>query len=257
MDMPKKTETDKVPPCPYCAEPALLDAPREKPTEETYPVPNSGGRFWRKGGPPSVLHAFSYGKRWVADVPTEHFARFFVDFSVRIVGVEASFFLPSPGNPPAPFSNHILTLLRSRRPLVPPPAKSSNPHAAYILFSGCVIEHEGGGVEVRAHWWPSHGWIIDQRVRLTASDPAERNAQLEHAYTALDFFLLETRGAPKITETALATALAELGPDATQVATANSMGVSESALEKWRQRQGIKTWQEVVEKFLPDAVIKS
>jgi hypothetical protein len=119
-----------------------------------------------------------------------------------------------------------------------------------------VIEHKGGGVEVRAHWWPSHEWIINQRVTLTASDPAERNTQLERAYTALDFFLLESRGASKITEAALAEALAELGPDATQVAVANKMGVSESALEKWRQRQGIKTWQEVVNKFLLDAVTK-
>ncbi|HEX8352822.1 MAG TPA: hypothetical protein VF611_07985 [Pyrinomonadaceae bacterium] len=254
--MPKKAK-EKVAPCPYCADPALLDAPKGKPDEKTYPVLHSGGRFWRKEGAPSVVDAFSYGRRWVAPVPSEYFAPAFSGFSARVVGVEAGFFIPDPGRPPAPFGNHILMLLRDRLPLVPPPAESSNPQAAYIIFSGCVIEHEAGGVEVRAHWWPSHGWIINQRVTLTASDPAERNAQLGHAYTALDFFLLETRGAPKITEAALAQALVELGPDATQVAAANNMGVSESALEKWRQRQGIKTWQEVIDKFMSDAVIKS
>lgn len=254
--MPKGKEY-KIPPCPYCADPALLDAPKGKPTEETHPVPHGGGRFWGKAGSPSILHAHNYGARWVAPVPSKYFAPPFSDFSARVVGVEAGFFIPDPGRPPAPFGNHLLMLLRDRRPLVPPPGKSSNPQAAYIIFSACVIEHEGGGVEVRAHWWPSHGWIINQRVTLSASDPTERNAQLEHAYKALDFFLLETRGAPKITEAALAQALAELGPDATQIATANHLGVSESALEKWRQRQGVKTWQEVVNKFSMAAVIKS
>jgi hypothetical protein len=181
----------------------------------------------------------------VADVPTENFNGMFADFSVRVVGVEAGFFLL--GQLPAPFSNHILTLLRSRRPLVPPPAKSSSPNAAYIIFSGCVIEHEGGGVEVRAHWWPSHGWIINQRVTLTASDPFKRNEQLEHAYTALDFFLLETRGAPKIDE-ADVRRLFERGTP-TQEQAAETLGVTVRGLDKWRKKRGFETWRAMVEHY--------
>lgn len=245
-----KKATEKVAPCPYCADPTLLDPPKGKRGEETYPVPNSGGRFWRKSGPPSILHAYSYGKRWVAEVPPGYFGKSFEGFKARSVGVEIGFFVL--GQPPAPFSNHILTHLRKRLPLVPSPARGSLPTVAYVLFSGVVIEHEGEGVEVRAHWWPSHGWIINQRVTLTASDPAERNAQLEHAYTALDFFLLETRGAPKITTAQVKEALSELGGAATQRDVAAKLGVTEQGLDKWRGKQGYDSWHELVAQMIPD-----
>lgn len=244
--MPKKTET-KVPPCPYCSDSTLLDAPKGEPGDETYPVPNSGGRFWRKSGPPSLLHAFNYGKRWVADVPPEYFSASLADFTARSVGVEIGFFLPEGMSPPPPFSNHISTHLRQRRPLVPAPHVGAAPTVAYILFSGCVVQHESG-VEVRAHWWPSHGWIINQRVKLTASDPSERNAQLERAHTALNFFLLETRGAAKITRNALFRTLDKLGAEATQAAVAAKIGVTPNALHLYVKRT-YGGWEKAKEQY--------
>jgi hypothetical protein len=240
--------------CPYCADPTLLDAPEGEPGEETYPVPHGGGRFWRKSGAPSILHGFSFGARWVADVPSEYFSKMFADFSVRIVGVEIGFFLPGFVEPPPPFSNHLLMHLRGRLPFVPAPAKGSAPTVAYILFSGCVINHENGGVEVRAHWWPSHGWIIHQQVALTASDPVERNAQLEHAYKALDFFLLETRGAPKVKDADVFQTIKALGQGATQAEVAKQLGVGKSTIGDWLKRNDWK-WNELKRRYLGGEIL--
>lgn len=252
--MPKKTE-NKVPPCPYCADLMLLDALKGKPTERTYLTPNFAGRFWRKGSQLSVLDAFNYGARWVADVPPGNFAEGFDGFAARIIGVEIGFFLPdTQPNPPAPFSGHILTHLQKRLPFVKAPAPGGLPSVAYILFSGCVIEHESGAVEVRAHWWPSHGWLINQRLTLTASDPAERNAQLEYARTALDFFQLEARGSQKIKDADLFNAIKSFGAEATQAKVAERLGVSDRAVRDWVKRTG-RTWGELKRDYLSGQIV--
>jgi len=81
--------------------------------------------------------------------------------------------------------------------------------------------------------------------------PSAENDDFKIAKDVMEFFWVETRGGAKITEREIRTALAKLGDKATQVATASAMNVSESALEKWRQRQGISTWQNVVKRYKP------
>jgi hypothetical protein len=73
---------------------------------------------------------------------------------------------------------------------------------------------------------------------------------VEGAQIALEFFQPETRGAVKtITDERLKDVLSDLGKGATQVAAAAALKVSQTALEKWRRRQGFKTWREVVNRY--------
>lgn len=240
-------------PCPYCADPALLDAPKGEPDEETSLIPNGGGRFWAEGEPSRPLTALSYGKRWTAKVPPKYFNKRLAGFSTRVVGVEIGFFLPL-ATPPPPFSGHVLTHLRTRQPHVRPPAKSSGPMVAYVLFSGVVIEHAQGGAEVRAHWWPSHGWRVELRTDLTTDTAEARNAQLQTALDALEFFRLEARGSQKIKAEEFFRAVKALGPKATQTLVAERLGVSDRAVRDWVKREGW-TWGKLKRDYLRGEVV--
>jgi hypothetical protein len=68
--------------------------------------------------------------------------------------------------------------------------------------------------------------------------------------TSCAFFQRETRGAEKkITDERLKRVLSKLGNSATQVSAAKELKVSETALEKWRRRQGIESWRDVVSRY--------
>jgi DNA-binding transcriptional regulator YdaS (Cro superfamily) len=225
-----KKKQPVVMPCPYCADPALLDAPKGK-GGPAIPVSPADWRIWR--GQVPLLGARAYSVRFVADVPAKHLAEKFAGFSARLVGVNVGRGFNSTAAPPM-FDYQILGAIDSI-------VEGLN------LFSAWAVE--GRGVETRAHWWPTHETIINQRVTLAAKDAAGRNAQLEHACAALDFFAVERRGQGKITEAAVRNAVKRIGPSATQVQAAKALGVSESAIEKWRQRRRISSWGEVVKTF--------
>jgi len=221
--MSKKTT---IPPCPYCADPALLDAPKGKGGLEM-PVVPKGERFWRSG-PPSLLTARQYGARFVAPVTAEQIDERFAAFTVRLVGVNVGWGFKSPLPPPM-FDYQICGSVDSV-------------HAGLTLFSAWVAE--GYGVETRAHWWPTHETIINQRLALSAKDPAGRNAELEAARLALSFFELETRGAPKIDAAKVTQAIRSQGQRATQKKVAQAVGAADRTLRDWLVRNG-KTWKEL------------
>jgi hypothetical protein len=220
--MSKKTT---IPPCPYCADPALLDAPKGKGGPELSVSPGDW-RIWRRGAP--YLEAKIYGPRFVAVVPAKHLAEKFAGFSARLVGVNVGLGFNSTAAPPM-FDYQILGAIDSI-------VEGSN------LFSAWVVED--GEVETRAHWWPTHGTIINQRAELTAVDLAERNAELEAARLALSFFELETRGAPKIDAAKVTQAIRSQGQRATQKKVAQAVGAADRTLRDWLVRNG-KTWKEL------------
>jgi hypothetical protein len=113
----------------------------------------------------------------------------------------------------------------------------------WTLFNGYHVTHVTGWSMIM-HWWPSHNLIFTVRD----FEPTRDFQSLEQF---LKLFKPETRGAPKITEAAIKGAVTKIIPPLkpTQAATAKVLEVSESALEKWRQRNGIKTWKEVVERL--------
>jgi hypothetical protein len=221
----------QIPPCPYCADPALLDAPKGRGGLEM-PVVPKGERFWRSG-PPSLLTARQYGARFVAPVAAEQIDERFAAFTVRLVGVNGGWGFKSPLPPPM-FDYQICGSVDSV-------------HAGLTLFSAWVAE--GYGVETRAHWWPTHETIINQRLALSAKDPAGRNAELEAARLALSFFELETRGAPKLTTVEVVQAVQRLGDKATLARVAEELKVGERTLHDWRRRQKL-TWAQVKDRFM-------
>ncbi len=245
-----KSKTNNYPPCPYCEKPAKMFAALPESAQKKGVIQHGGirtsGRLWsRDVGDYLSLEAYKDATRFVAEISPDNFTEGYKNFRLRIIGVDIGFFVYHP-DPPMPFTGHVLSM-RKRSPTVLPPIPSTNGRGAYTLFSGSVLEHVAGRTRMEAHWWPSHSWIINQRVSLTASKAEERNAELEISQMALNLFVMETRGAEqKITDVGLRAAIASLGEKVTQKAVAEELGVSESALEQWRRRNGISTWREVV-----------
>lgn len=253
--MSKKAE-NKVPPCPYCADPTLLDPPSKKRVKamETVALVPTVGRFWRRdqGGDVSLSHehpytpgsllrpAYSDGKRFILEIPSESFDERFAGFTVRLVGVDT---YPVREVLPEPFVSQIVRATGG-------PGLVWNPEyplSRNSVFSGVLIER--GAVRVVAHWWPSHGWRVELRADF-ASGPAEvRNAELQAATDALEFFRLEARGGPKITDGRLRLIYSRRRP--TQEEVAELLGVTVSGLDKWRRRRGFKSWRKVIEHFAP------
>jgi hypothetical protein len=216
-------------PCPYCADPALLDPPKGKGGLEVPVVPDDW-RIWRDRAP--LLDARAHGARYVADVPARHLAERFAGLRARIVGVHVGGRVTHAGPPMFDYAIFGAT---------------DSVDEGLNLFSAWVVE--GPGVEVRAHWWPGHETIINQRATLTARDAADRNAQLNAACAVLDFFALETRGTQKITEADVRAAVRREGRRATQRAVARRLGISEQGLAKWRKRRNLESWEDAVEKY--------
>jgi hypothetical protein len=229
---------DAPPPCPYCARPELLKEPTVEPTGEIY-AGLRAGKPWNRQYTSGLVKAFAYGDHWRGAVPNKALSSRFKDFSVVSIGLDVGFKTP----PPPPFPNHIASLRAKRPEVVPNP---SFPYSALTLFSAYVITHKHSLLTLEAHWWPTHGLLINLQGHLA---PNATNDDLEVAREALEFFREETRGNAKITDERIRVALTELGTHATQIAAAKVMEVSESALEKWRRRRGIDTWQEVVSRY--------
>ncbi len=194
------------------------------------PVVPDGWRFWRSG--PPYLEAKIYGPRFVAVVPAEQIAERFAAFAVRLVGVNVGRGFKSP---PPMFDYQICGAVDSV-------------YAGVTLFSAWVVE--GCGVETRAHWWPTHETIINQRLTLSAKDPAGRNAELEAASLALSFFELETRGTPQISKARLSQVIHSVGLTANQTEVARELGVTDRALRAWASKNlGLRSWRDVVERL--------
>jgi hypothetical protein len=233
--------------CPFCENPNFLaDAGRGRATkiEIRLPYYTRQEKFWRsdlreynatvttnveKRG--EYLHTSFFG---------DDFEPRWRDFTVEVIGVEADeviFPLDDDGvipGPPTPFfffasvAPDALTTFR------------------YQHFFIARITHSLSNVELIAHWWPSHGRLFTMGGKLSAEYP---NDDIERFRSAFDFFHRETRGSAKVTDADIKKVVTLLGPKATQKSAAKALNVSESTLEKWRQRRGVSTWREVLEGY--------
>lgn len=238
-------------PCPFCERPDLLDPPtKTKGKAEFYPVVPTVGRFWKRdegGDVPTggelrgagLTPARRDGDRFITDIPAAWLAERFEGFTVRLVGVD-SHWLTEP--PPAPFANAILRANGGPGGVVWNP---EYPLSRHTTFSGVLIER--GGVRVKAHWWPSHGWRVEVHADLATAPAEDRNADLQAAADALEFFRLETRGGVKITDGALRLIFSRRRPPQTEVA--ELLGVTVRGLDKWRKKRGFESWRAMVEHF--------
>jgi hypothetical protein len=110
----------------------------------------------------------------------------------------------------------------------------------------CRISHIENDISVILHWWPTHGRVLEIRGSLS---PEEINANIDVAKEALDFFRTETRGDPKITNAQVAKTIKKLGTDATLTSVAKEMSVTRQALQFWARRGGMKSWEQVKERY--------
>jgi len=253
--MPKR-DVSKTTPCPYCADPALLGPPSKKmaKTAGTSALIPTLGRFWKRdqGGdvrqshehpwtPGGILRpGYRDGERFVFEVPSDALDEKFAGFTIRLVGVDTH---PFNEAPPEPFATAHLRANGGPGPVWNP----DYPLSRFTVVSGVTIERKA--VRVAAHWWPSHEWRVELRADLAAGPPEARNADLQGALDALEFFRLEARGGPKITDGHLRLIYSIRRPPQQEVA--QLLGVTVSGLDRWRRRRGFKSWREVVEHFAP------
>ena len=136
------------------------------------------------------------------------------------------------------------------KPPVPPPFSFftvmpldwiDNKPTRWRIYYACRITREASSVEVLAHWWPSHGLLTSIQGFYPAPNS---NEGLDKVMNALEFFQVETRGAPKIVEADLIKALKKQGQNATQKSIAKALQTSDRTLRDWLSRKG-KSWQEI------------
>ncbi len=234
--------------CPYCADHSMFAPPKGKATDTTWPLVRLSSRFWseaqRADAHPSKMYKASwYRNRWIVLIPGTDLAKRYDRFSIQLFGMDVGFY----DAVPMPFCNYILNV-KVKPPAIHPPG-ATNPNAALSLFSAFVMEDSRTDLRVEGHWWPSHDWIVNQHMQFMPVVDIDK-VTVEGAQIALEFFQPETRGAVKtITDERLKDVLSDLGKGATQVAAAAALKVSQTALEKWRRRQGFKTWREVVNRY--------
>ena len=233
--------------CPFCENPNFLaDAGRGRATkiEIRLPYYTRQEKFWRsdlreynatvttgveKRG--EYLHTSFYG---------DDFEPRWRDFTVEVLGVEADqVIFPRDDDrvisgPPTPFffftsvASDALTTVR------------------YQHFFIARITHSLSSVELIVHWWPTHG----RRFKMLGSlIPEEANDDISVITEAMEFFRVETRGDPKLTEGDVVKAIQKLGDEATQVSVAKALGVTARTVQRWAARNGLQTWDEVKERY--------
>ncbi len=237
--------------CPFCKNPNFIaDAGkgRAKKISVLWPRWHLQGRFWRE-----KLRKLTDDYRRAASIVAEQrgeslrivlegedFEERWRDFTVEVFGVEAAKpifprdsdrVIPGPPSPFFFFGSVADTNVAPFR---------------YQHFFVARITHKLSNVEMIVHWWPTHGRLFTMGGKLSAEYP---NDDIELFRSAFDFFHRETRGSAKVTDTEIKKVVALLGAKATQRNAAKVLNVSESTLEKWRQRQGISTWKEVVKSY--------
>ncbi len=166
-------------------------------------------------------------------------------FKVEVFGIESEGepFLPRNServsiDPPGPFFFSSTSL---------PKLKEGDETPYYKQFFICRITHKSNDILLVAHWWPTHGRVINLQSPLS---PFPVNSDLNVIKDALDFFQAETRGAPaKLNLELVSDVVRRLGTNVTQKAAADELQVTEHGLEKWRARQGMVTWKEVVSRL--------
>ncbi len=235
--------------CPYCGNPDFIEnATKGRATKAKVRLPFHARqeKFWRsdlreynttvttdaeKRG--EYLHTSFYG---------DDFEPRWLDFTVDVIGIEAGEpifprddddrVIPSP---PTPFFFFAASAFDALTPY------------RYQHFFIARITHKLSNVEMIVHWWPTHGRLFEMRGKIASQEP---NDDIELFRSAFGFFQRETRGAEKkITDERVKRVLSKLGAEATQEGAAKALKVSGTALEKWRRRQGIESWRDVVNRY--------
>jgi hypothetical protein len=235
--------------CPFCADSDFLASFTKGEAEKTkveIPAYARQDKFWKRGklkpNQKIQVPAELRGDRLRIVFDKKNFDDRWQDFKVEVFGIRSTgeMYLPKQFdrvyyNPPPPFFFASSISQGEDQPLV------------YRQFFACRITHKSDDVSIIVHWWANHGRKFDMCGSLA---PESVSDKLEVTKNALSFFQRETRGAEKkITDARLKSVISKLGTSATQVAAAKALKVSETALEKWRRRQEIESWRDVVNRY--------
>jgi hypothetical protein len=239
--------------CPFCPSPDYLeDFTKGQAKKTIVPIPTwrRQYRFWEQAIQKRIEEVATAeteqrGKFLRTVFDEDNFEERWRDFTVEVFGIETEGepFLPrNPERvsiePPGPFFFSSTSF---------PKLKEGDETPYYRQFFICRIKHKISDMSLVAHWWPTHGRLINLQSPLS---PFPVNSDLNVIKDALSFFQTETRGAPaKFSEEVVSDVLRRLPTNATQKAAADELQVTERTLERWRARQGMSTWQEVVNRY--------
>ena len=237
--------------CPFCADHNYLDAfTKGRARKVALPLPpwRRQDKFWKQEIQARQEHAATVETEQRGNLlrivfNEENFDERWKDFTVEVFGVESTGIPMLPRNsegvlvsPPGPFFFLV--------PFFPEGVQE--PH--YYQFFVCRVKHQASDLSLIAHWWQTHGRLINLQSSLA---PFPLNGDLDVIKDALDFFQKETRGGhEKFTEEMISDVLKMLGPHATQRAAANALQVTETTLKRWRARHGMLTWGDVINRYL-------
>jgi hypothetical protein len=218
---------------------------RVKKIEIDMPLGRGRDRFWKRSVPRDILEAEQRGDNLRIVFGDEYFEERWSGFTVELYGFESDDGIIYPpraegrvwDEPPGPFF-----FLQS----------SGVFKIRHFLLSR--ITHELSSMELIVHWWPTHG----RQFKLTGPlTPGDNNEDISIIGDAMEFFRVDLRGEPKVSEIDLVLTMRELGDSATQAEVASELKVSPRTLQRWIARNGFQSWDEYKDKFRPAEVQKS
>ena len=247
--MPKR-DVDKVPPCPYCADPDLLDkilAPAEG-NFQHYVTLRRYGSHWRA---PHVVKRTVNQKglaRWgvidprvavtlkekvrgryrIRTVTETDMIKRYAGFTIQVIGANVG-----ERKPPTP-SGPLLGLYRDHD--TPFSTKQ-----VYFSFEAARVTRADFALRVDYHWHPSHGRLVTMRG---FSERTPTKGELEFIDAALGLDVAgKKRGAPrKVDPEAIVRAVREQGEAATQKSVAEATGTPPRTLRDWLYFDFGGTW---------------
>jgi hypothetical protein len=236
--------------CPFCNRPEVF-----RPIDERTPEPKDHiaiprvGKFWQ--ALPNEMRGYKIvpilneSDHWRISLYKGHpgTGKYFTDkfkhFKLDLIGTDYELEPPEPVAVPFFLRQEGFTLSSSKPYWNMEVQRPSNPY--WMLFNACRISHDKSDVVINAHWWPDHGNIFS----IHGFQPTENsNKDLLITKEAMEFFRVETRGAPKIAQANLIKAIKEEGERATQRSIAKALKISDSTLRYWLNREG-KSWGEI------------
>lgn len=229
--------------CPYCLDPNIFEkafAARSEGSENAYI--RRVRKIWRSksdnDGEVVTLKekAVTRGAYKIITITGDDLIDQWSDFRIEILGVKFSKEPPLP--PPDQFFGESKESYYSH----------TTQRHLWWLYNILRITHSNSDVAIDVHWWPEHGRIVTIQD-LPPAGPT--NTELEIINEAVKLFRVETRGrgGVKITEERMKELLADAVPSISQKDVAMMLGVTEQGLGKWRSRQGMSSWREVVSKY--------
>ncbi len=234
--------------CPFCSNPDFLAAATKghaTKAEVLLPFHVRQEKFWRSDlreyNTTVTTNAEKRGEYLHTPFYGDDFEPRWRDFTVDVIGIEAGEpifprdddrVIPSP---PPPFFFFAASAFDALTPY------------RYQHFFIARITHGLSNIELIVHWWPTHG----RRFKMLSSlIPEETNDDINVITEAMEFFRVETRGAPQITKARLSQAIHTLGPTANQTEIARELGVTDRALRAWANKNlGLRNWRDVVEQL--------